>query len=113
MFPGMNTKQAKQLMKRMGVAQQEIDAEEVIIRCKDKIITISEPQVSKVNMMGQETFQIAGSVHEADVSSEIEISDEDVQTVIDQTDADTETARAALSDAKGDIAEAILALQKD
>ena len=54
MIPGMNSRQAAQMMKKMGIAQQEINAVEVIIRCEDKNIVIANPQVSKVNMMGQD-----------------------------------------------------------
>ena len=38
----------------MGIKQIEIDATEVIIKTPDKEIIISEPQVSKVNMMYQQ-----------------------------------------------------------
>ena len=60
MFPGMNPRKMQQMMKKMGIQQQEIDAQEVIIKTKDKQLIFSQPQVSKVNMMGQDTFQIIG-----------------------------------------------------
>ena len=103
----------KQAMKRMGIQQQEIDAEEVIIRLEDREIVISNPQVSKVNMMGQETYQVVGEESERNLKSEPDISDEDVKTVMDQTGASEEEARKTLEQTKGDLAEAIMKLKKD
>ncbi len=40
MMPGMNSRQAKQMMKRMGIQQVELPAKEVIIRLEDKEILI-------------------------------------------------------------------------
>ncbi len=97
-------------MKRMGISQQEIDAVQVIIRCKDKNIIIDQPEVSKMNMMGQMMFQVAGESREEDISQKIEISEDDVQTVMDQTGASETDAREAIEKANGDLAQAILAL---
>ncbi len=98
-------------MKRLGIQQQEIDATEVIIRTADKEIVITEPQVSKVNMMGQETFQIVGKIHERAKSTIPEITAEDVKTVMEQAHVSEDKAKNALEECKGDIAEAILKLQ--
>ena len=110
MIPGVNPRQMKQMMKRMGIQQQEKEATEVIIRMPEKEIIIRNPQVSKVNMMGQETFQIAGDAEERERSSEPDINDDDVQTVIAQTGASEEQAKAAIKVHKGDLAAAILSL---
>ena len=111
MFPGMNPRKMQQMMKRMGIAQQEIDAKEVIIKCEDKEIVITNPQVSKVNMMGQETFQVSGTINEREISKEPEISEDDVKTVMEQAKVDEEKAKQALEKANGDIAKAIMDLQ--
>jgi len=110
MFPGINPKMMKQAMKKMGIKQQEIDAEEVIIRTKDKEIIIRNPEVSKVNMMGQETYQITGEEEERE--RKIEINEEDISTVMEQANVDEETARKAIEESKGDLAEAILSLKQ-
>ncbi len=52
----INPKQLEKAMKQMGVKSEEIPADEVIIKSQDKEIVISNPQVQKVNMMGQESF---------------------------------------------------------
>lgn len=113
MFPGINPRQMQQAMKKMGIQQTEIPATEVIIRTEDKEIVIINPSVQKVNMMGQESFQISGQVEERELSSQPEISEDDIKTVMEQTGADAETARKSLEDANGDLAEAILKLKEE
>ena len=110
MLPGMNPKKVQQMMKQMGIKQVEIPASEVIIRSENKEIIITNPSVQKVNMMGQENFQISGDVHERELSTVPEISEEDIKTVMEQVDVNEETARKAIEDANGDLAEAIMAL---
>ena len=113
MFPGMNLKKVAQMMKKMGIQQVEIPANEVIIRTDEKEIVITEPQISKVNMMGKDTFQIMGNISERELSSEPEISSDDIQTVMEQADVSEDDAKKAISDSKGDLAKAILSLKKD
>ena len=100
-------------MKRMGIQQQDLDAKEVIIRLADKELVFSDPQVAKVNMMGQETFQIIGTPEERSLSTEPEISEEDIQTVVDQAGVDKEKALETIKKHKGDIAAAILELTEE
>jgi len=95
-------------MKQMGMKVTNIDAEEVIIRTVDKEIVISNPQVSKIKIMGQDTFQITGEISERPRE---DISDEDVDMVADQAGVSREEARAMLLET-GDIAEAIMRLKK-
>jgi len=110
MFPGVDRRQAEQLMKRMGIKSQDIEAEEVIIKAKDKEIVITNPQVSKINMMGQDTFQIIGVVKER--AREDAISEEDIKTVMEHAHVSSEMAKKALENTHGDIARAIIELQK-
>ncbi|MBR9683330.1 nascent polypeptide-associated complex protein [Candidatus Woesearchaeota archaeon] len=113
MFPGMNPRKMGQMMKKMGIQQVEIPATEVIIKGEEKDIIITNPQVSKVNMMGQETFQIVGEVHEQERSSAPEINEDDVKTVMEQTGRSAEEVKAALEENEGDLAETILKLKED
>lgn len=99
-------------MKRMGVQQVELDAKEVIIRLEDKELVFVKPQVAKVNMMGQETFQVIGTPEERSISTEPDISEEDIQTVVDQTGVEKEAALEAIKKHKGDIAAAIIELKE-
>jgi len=102
-----------QAMKRLGIQQVEIPATEVIIKTPDKDIIILDPQVSKVNMMGQDTIQVVGRIVEREHSSEaVEISEDDVKTVMDQAGVSEEEAKEAITKHKGDLAAAIMSLQK-
>ena len=109
MFPGINPKQMKMAMKKMGMKQEEIDAKEVIIICNDKKIVIQNPQVSKIEAMGQETFQIVGDIEEQPLES---FSQDDVKIVMEQANCSEEEAKKVLEETN-DIAEAILKLKKD
>ena len=111
MFPGMNPRKMQQMMKKMGIAQQEIDATEVIIKCPDKEIVITEPSVGKINAMGQEQFTVSGNIHERKLSTTSEITEEDIKTVMNQANVDEGTAKKAIEAAEGDIAKAIIDLQ--
>lgn len=112
MMPGgMNPKNMKKLMKRMGIKSDEIDAEQVIIRCVDREIIIDEPSVVKTVIQGQEMFQIQGKVRESEAEAAADISQEDVEMVMSQAKVNEAKAIAALEKAKGDIAQAIIDLK--
>ena len=109
----MNPRKMQQMMKKMGIAQSEIEATQVIIKTSDGILVFDEPQVSKVNMMGQETYQIVGTPEVQALDTKPEINEDDIKTVMDQTNASEEDAKAAIEQSEGDLAEAILKLQSD
>ena len=110
MFPGMNPREMQKAMKRLGIRQEEIDAELVIIRTANKDLVIKNPQVSRVNMMGQESIQVVGEITEVE-KSENAVSEDDISTVISQTNCTKEEAADALEESSGNLAEAILKLQ--
>ncbi len=112
MIPGMNSRKAAQMMKRMGIQQTEIEAIEVTIKTPDKVLIFDRPSVSKVNMMGQSTYQVVGEPIEQPSSSEIEINNDDIMTVVEQAGVSEDEARRAIEDAHGDLAEAIMNLKK-
>ncbi len=109
MMPNMNPKQMKQMMKQLGMNMEEIPATEVIIKTSDREIIITEPKVSKIKAMGQETFQIVGIVSERELDEGV--SEDDVKLVMEQANVSEEEARRTLEET-GDIAEAILKLKK-
>ena len=106
----INPKKMQAVMKQMGIAQEEIDAERVIIEKTDgnKII-IENPSVTKIKMQGQETFQISGEI--AEESPGVSISDDDVKTIMEKTGCTKEKARKTLEET-GDLAGAILELSR-
>ncbi len=105
----LNPKQIERAMKRMGIQADHIEAEEVIIKTPDKEIVISNPQVAKVNMMGQDTWQITGEVEEKPRQP---FSEEDIDTVANKTGASREEVTEALQATHGDLAQAILKLRE-
>jgi nascent polypeptide-associated complex subunit alpha len=110
MFPGVNPAQARQMMKKMGIRQTDYDAAQVIIKLPDKDLVFDNPSVSMVSMQGQDTFQINGEYTE--VLPQATITDEDVSTVMEQTQCDEAEAKEALQNHNGDIAAAILSLSE-
>ena len=113
MIPGMNPRKMQQMMKQMGIQQVDIPATEVIIKTEDKEIIITNPSVAKVNMMGQENFQISGNIEERELSTTPEINEDDVKTVMEQANVSEEQAKEAIENAEGDLAEAIMSFNKE
>jgi nascent polypeptide-associated complex subunit alpha len=108
MFPGIDPKKMQAVMRQMGIKQEEIDAIRVIIETSDKNIIINNPSVVRVNMQGQDSFQISGDIAEEEKTEDT--TDQDVQTIIEKTGCSEKQARDALEEANGDLAEAILSL---
>ena len=107
MFPGLNPKKMQQMMKQMGMDQEEIDASRVIIEKTDGNKTIiNNPSVVKISVQGQDTFQISGEVSEEQGNSE-----EDIKIIIEKTGCTEEQAKETLKET-GDLADAILKLSK-
>ena len=110
MIPGMNPRDLAKAMKKMGIQQEELEAHQVIIKLADKELVFSDPNVVKVNAMGQMTYQITGTPEER--PRETPISEDDVDTVMGQTKVDREQALAAIRKHRGDLAASILELNK-
>lgn len=110
MMPGVNPRQLKQMMKQMGMTQDEVEALEVIIKTPDKLYVFENPSVQKIVMHGQESFQLTGTYRLEDVKIEVSISEDDVVMVSEQAQVSKDEARKALEDTNGDIAEAIVNL---
>ncbi|OYT43499.1 MAG: nascent polypeptide-associated complex protein [Candidatus Aenigmarchaeota archaeon ex4484_56] len=106
MFPNINPKQIEKIARQMGMKIETIDAEEVIIKSENSEIIIRNPQISKVCMKGQETFQISGEIIEKNLQEE-----EDIELIMQKTGVDKETAEKALKE-YGDIISAIKNLKK-
>lgn len=113
MFPGINPREMQKAMKKLGIKQEEIDAELVIIKTAGKDLVIKNPQVTMVNMMGQETIQVIGDITEVDRNEKAELDEDDIATIIEQASCTREEATEALGQSNGNLAEAILKLQKN
>jgi len=114
MMPNMNPKKMQKMMRQMGMNMEDIPADEVVIKKTDGDIVIKNPQVVLMKVQGKESFQITGDVQGADSGEvTIEVSDEDVEMVVSQAGVSEDAARKALEEASGDIAKAILELEKE
>jgi len=106
----LGDRQARRMMERMGINMKEMPGvEEVIIRTAEKEIHIRNASVSEVNAQGNRVFQVAGEVEEV-ARERKTFSDEDVLLVQQQAGVSREKAIAALEEAEGEVARAILKL---
>lgn len=104
----MNPKMLEKAMRKLGMKQEEIPAKRVIIECDNKNIIIENPQVSKINAMGQDTIQIIGDIKE---ESKEKFTEDDIKLVMEKTNKSYEESKDALEKKGGDLSEAILELQ--
>lgn len=101
----MDPKKMQAVMKQLGIKQEEIDADEVIIKTKGKEIIIRDPSVTKMVVQGQDMFQITGNTEE-------KTSSEDIKMVAETANVSEKEAEKALEEADGDLAKAIMLLKK-
>jgi nascent polypeptide-associated complex subunit alpha len=104
----MNPRAMMKMMKQMGIEVEEMkDVEKVVIIRNNSEIVVKNPEVMVISAKGSKSFQIVGEVEEI---PKLSISEEDIKIVMEQAGVDEETARKALEDSNGDLAEAILRL---
>jgi nascent polypeptide-associated complex subunit alpha len=109
MFPKINPKKMQEMMRQMGISEQEIDASRVTIEKRNgSRIILDNPSVTKVVMQGQDTFQITGDYSEE--NPEDGINPEDIQTVMEKTGCTEEEAKESLEKNSGNLADAIMEL---
>ena len=116
----MSPKKMKGMLKNMGIDIDELEnVSEVIIRMPDREIVIANASVAIMDAHGVKSYQISGDSSERALSiagqetaeePPLEILDSDVELVASQTGAKPQDARAALEEAKGDLAAAIMKL---
>ena len=112
-MPNMDPRTLKRMMDSMGIKNTPIDALRVIVECNDKDIIIENPDVSIIEAQGQKTFQISGgSISEKD-KIKIEINEEDINFISEQTGIkDIDKIKEVIEETNGDIAKAILKLKE-
>lgn len=127
--------QMKQMMQQMGIDIDEIDASEVVIkRESSKNLKFKNPEVNKMDAQGQTVHQIMGEPERIDQvedeededdeeqttesddeeqSSEMEITDEDVNIVSLRAEVSEDKAREKLEENDGDLAQSISELSDE
>ncbi len=113
MFGNINPKQMQGMMKKMGIAQTEINARRVIMECGDKKIILENPSVIKISMQGNVSYQISGP-EKIELPKEEpveEFNEDDVKMVMDKTGKSRDEVIWFLKKNDGDIALAIMELK--
>ena len=109
---GMNPRQMRKLMRQMGIKMEELEGvKEVVIRLENREIVIKDPAITIITAQGEKSYQIIPGSEE--VRPIISISEEDIKLVMEQAGVDYNTAKKALEEAEGDLAEAILKLTEE
>ncbi len=109
MLGGVNPKQMQGMMKKMGISQEEIRANRVIFETDSGNLVIDNPNIIKIKMQGQESYQVTG---EAILQEDSEpFSEDDIKMVMGQVDIDREIVIEHLQNNDGDIAETIMSLK--
>lgn len=101
----------RRMIDKMGLDIDEVsNVQEVVIKTDKKEIIIEKPSVSEMKGKDTTIFTVtADDYSERELEVQI-FSDDDIKMVCEQTGVDEEKAKAALADADGNLARAILAL---
>ena len=104
-------REMRRMLDRMGLEMKEVNnVQEVIIKTDTKEIIITKPAVTEMKAKDNSIFQvIADSYEERELEVHI-FSQDDITLVAQQANVSTEEATKALTEAKGDLARAILLL---
>lgn len=102
---GLNPKKMQGMMKQLGIQQEDVPAERVVIEKEGGKIVIENPSVQKIKMQGQESWQITGEAREEEGG----FSAEDVKLVMEKTGRSEEDVKKSLEET-GDLAESIVKL---
>jgi len=109
----ISPREARRMMRRMGLNMSPLEVEEVILRTKDREIIIQDPEVAVLEIQGQRIFQVTGGkISEKERKKRVVIPEEDVQLVAQQAGVSLDRAKAALEQTNGDLAQAILLLSQ-
>ena len=100
-------KKIQDMMKKLNINVDQIEAEEVIIKQKGRNIIISNPEVMVTNMMGRDIYQISGEVSESE-----QVSEHDIQIVMEKTGKDRDAVVKKLEELDNDLARAIMELKE-
>jgi nascent polypeptide-associated complex subunit alpha len=101
----------RRMLDKMGLEMKEMgEIEEVVIRTETKELYLIKPQV--VEMKGKEStiFQVVATDIEERQKEVPSFREEDVVLVMQQANVSKDTAIQALTDSKGDLAQAIISL---
>ena len=109
----ISPREARRMMRRLGLNMSPLEVKEVIFRTKEKEIIIQDPEVAVLEVQGQKIFQVTGGeISEREREKKLVIPEEDIQLVAQQAGVSLDRAKAALEQTNGDLAQAILLLSQ-
>jgi len=104
-------REMRRMLGKMGLEMNEMDGiEEVIIKTETKELFLIKPQVIEMKGKDSTIFQIIATDIEEKQREIPSFKDQDIVLVMQQANVSKEKAIQALTDSKGDLAQAILTL---
>src|SRR5919202_4792240 len=101
-------REMRRMLDKMGLDMKTMDnVEEVIIKTETKELYLIKPQVVEMKGKDSTIFQIIATALEEKKREIPAFKEEDIILVMQQTNVSRDKAILALTDAKGDIAQAI------
>lgn len=104
-------REMRRMLDKMGLEMKEMgDIEEVVIRTETKELYLIKPQVVEMKGKDSTIFQVVATDIEERQKEVPSFREEDVVLVMQQASVSKERAIQALTDSKGDLAQAIISL---
>ena len=104
-------REMRRMLDKMGLEMKEVEnVEEVIIKTDTKELFLVRPNVMELKGKDSSIFQITASSVEEKQREIPSFKEEDVMLVMQQANVTKEKAIQALTESKGDMAQAILSL---
>ncbi|HZD35990.1 MAG TPA: nascent polypeptide-associated complex protein [Nitrososphaeraceae archaeon] len=101
----------RRMLDKMGLEMKEMgEIEEVVIRTETKELYLVKPQVVEMKGKDSTIFQVVATDIEERQKEIPSFKEEDVVLVMQQASVSKDRAIQALSDSKGDLAQAIINL---
>jgi nascent polypeptide-associated complex subunit alpha len=104
-------REMRRMLDKMGLEMKEMgEIEEVVIRTETKELYLIKPQVVEMKGKDSTIFQVVATDIEEREREVPSIREEDVVLVMQQASVSKDRAIQALTDSKGDLAQAIINL---
>jgi nascent polypeptide-associated complex subunit alpha len=104
-------REMRRMLDKMGLEMKDMgEIEEVVIRTETKELYLIKPQVVEMKGKDSTIFQVVATDIEEREREVPSFREEDVVLVMQQANVDKDRAIQALTDSKGDLAQAIINL---
>lgn len=104
-------REMRRMLDKMGLEMKDMgNVEEVIIKTDTKELYLVKPQVIEMKGKDSTIFQVVASDIEEKQREVPSFKEEDIMLVMQQANVSREKATQALTESKGDLAQAILSL---